>query len=102
MQLRTGRHTKASDIPGVRRNLRFDQDDIKHSQAGMALRAVRRKNRTPGGGALPSYLPSLLATNFSSLTMSAANLRMPSAVFSVAIAFSFKSHRNFFSSNSSR
>src|SRR5438105_12991012 len=33
MQSRTGRYTKASDIPSVRRNLRFDQDDIKHSQA---------------------------------------------------------------------
>ena len=32
---------------------------------------------------------SLLATNFSSFTTSAANLRMPSAVFSVAIALSF-------------
>jgi len=30
---------------------------------------------------------SILATNFSSLTMSEANFRIPSAVFSVAIAF---------------
>ena len=39
---------------------------------------------------LNNYLPNLLATNFSSFTISAANLRMPSAVFSVAIAFSLR------------
>ena len=33
---------------------------------------------------------NLPATNFSSFTTSAANLRMPSAVFSVAIALSFR------------
>jgi hypothetical protein len=37
----------------------------------------------------PNYLSILLATNFSSLTMSAANFRIPSAVFSVAMALSF-------------
>src|SRR2546430_965812 len=36
-----------------------------------------------------NHAPSLLATNFSSFTTSAANFRIPSAVFSVAIALSF-------------
>src|SRR4029077_9649541 len=44
---------------------------------------------------------NLLATNFSSFTTSTANLRMPSPVFSYAIAFSFSNQRNLFSVNSS-
>jgi len=40
--------------------------------------------------------------NCSSFSASALNSRMPSAVFSVAIAFSLNSQRNFFSSNCSR
>src|SRR5437868_4793759 len=43
----------------------------------------------------------LLATNFSNFATSAANLRIPSPVFSYAIALSFSIQRNFFSSNSS-
>ena len=49
---------------------------------------------------LSSEIHSLLATNFSSFTTSAANLRMPSESFSVAMAFSFNNHRNLFSSSS--
>src|SRR5438128_2446299 len=51
---------------------------------------------------LTNHDPSLLATNFSSFTTSAANLRIPSAVFSVAIASSFSRYLNFVSSNSNR
>src|SRR5438132_4288138 len=51
---------------------------------------------------LTNHDPSLLATNFSSFTTSAANLRIPSAVFSVAIASSFSRYLNFFSSSSNR
>src|SRR4029077_13704077 len=82
--------TKPTDVACVWRNLRPNQNNIKHAVAEIVDPAPIRRDR--------SY--SLLATNFSSFTTSAANLRIPSAVFSVAIAFSFSNQRNFFSSNS--
>jgi hypothetical protein len=73
VQSRSRRETESANVAGIRRNLRLDQDDVEHATN------VARK--------IDNY--NLLATNFSSFTMSAANLRMPSAVFSVAIALSF-------------
>src|ERR1051326_4986260 len=51
-------------------------------------------------GAVEEDFYNLLATNFSGFTTATANLRMPAAVLSVAMAFSFSNQRNVFSSNS--
>ncbi len=71
MQGRIRGQAQPSDVPSVRRNLWLDQDDVEH---------LLPRTRA-------SYF-NLLATNFSSFTISAENLRMPSDVFSVAIALS--------------
>ena len=89
MQRRTRRETKTADVAGVRRNLRLDQDDVEHFAAADSR----------FGSSIDRANFNLPATNFSSFTISAANLRMPSAVFSVAIALSLNKYRNFFSSS---
>src|SRR6185312_4665564 len=113
MQSRSCRQTKPRHVAGVWRNLRLNQDNVKHSF--LSSRRVRQSGSDRGisNYSLPSsprpvlvaayggYL-ILLSTSFASFTTSAANLRIPSAVFSVAIALSFTRYLNFFSSNSTR
>src|SRR5438045_9328858 len=105
MQGRTSGETKAADVAGVRRNLRLDQDDIEGggvmdcwSNGVLDLKRLPHYSTTP-----PLHcFYNLLATNFSSFTISAANFRIPSDVFSVAIALSLNRYRNVFSSISRR
>ena len=89
---RTGGETKPADVAGIGRNLRLDQDNVKHVGSRVSALTERRSPRRAfcrrSGDTYGRY--SFAATNFSSFTISAANLRMPSAVFSVAIALSFK------------
>src|SRR5438067_3249789 len=105
VQSRTRGEAEPSDVAGIRRDLWLDEDDVEHGGS----RAPPRDVYIPGfagihvierWSARSTY--NLLATNFSSFTMSAANFRMPSEVFSVAIALSLNRYRNFFSSISSR
>src|SRR5205823_4109961 len=122
MQSRSRRQTEPPHVARVRRNLRLNQNNIKHSlrhseqmrQSGSDrgisnyfLRSSLFLLLSPPSSPLRSPLfascyRSFSATSFSSFTTSAANLRIPSAVFSVAIALSFTRYLNFFSSSSSR
>src|SRR4030095_12044097 len=101
VQRRVGRHTKPSNVAGVRRNFWLNQNDVEHEISQEPRKA--RKNITSEFSCVLAFLRdyNFEATNFSSFTTSAANLRIPSPVFSYAIALSFSNQRNFFSSNSS-
>src|SRR6478672_1378437 len=134
MQSRSRRQTEPSHVPRIRRNLRLNQNNVKHPpifKPRMTL--ISRINFSPltnhfsrplhysspfdvrcsvFASQLSALCPSLfapcrgylilLSTSFSSFTTSAANLRIPSDVLSVAIALSFTRYLNFFSSSSSR
>src|SRR6202048_4552214 len=102
MQCRFRRQTQTPNVPRVRRNLRLDQNNIKQESLRNAGKQEIAKPKF--FSCVPAFLRDQLilpATTFSSLTISAANLRMPSESFSVPSAFSFKSQRNLFSSSSS-
>jgi hypothetical protein len=43
VQRRFGRHTKPSNVAGVRWNLRFNQNDVEHGEISQEPRKARRR-----------------------------------------------------------